>query len=713
MYNFVNPYNFIPLGSGKAEQSRSGEEYTGVIEYSVLTKTPLFIPNTSTDQAFPAENPEHKSYDFYSFEDLNGTNGDRPCPRPVIPGSEMRGMIRSMYEIMTDSCMSALDDDVILSKRTAEVYKAGLIQRTGSGEKVVYQLVEAEDCLWRTKGKNSTIDEENWDAFKYYNRECYIQDAFPEGCRVSFDWIERMGETPNGRRFPIKPLACRVKRMDAKSRVQIKGRTIGYVIKGEKSPEQPPRNNRPSSQKHCCHIFRPRTNQVIRKNLGQELELLDSILKMYKKNKADGNNGYEEYEQELRRFRAGEGEEFFPVYYSKDGNFLWLSPGSITREAYGNKLKDLVGTYRSCNQKENLCPACSLFGTLGKKFAVSSRLRFADLECEEQETYQKYYEPVTTLYPLSSPKLNNMEFYVKRPQGAVFWTYDYYLDAEGRLHENCPEINGRKFYWHQMNMKLPSGVEKTSQNMTVRPLKKGVAFHGKLYFQRISEKELKQLIWLLNAGDGAELSQKQYGYRLGAAKPFGLGSIAVCVDTVKLRKVEAEKGIIDIREENYTEEIPDSVFPKKQVEQFRKCMDFHAVAGETVAYPFVGEISHTEGFEWFVKNHIYVDRDRRTNQQKRLGMAQKRSQMRYQEYMEAMEPGLRTVEGLPPANAGRNQNGGGGNRNYNQNGGGGNRNYNQNGGGGNRNYNPNGGNRNNQRNNSRNGRGGSSGQGRR
>lgn len=696
MYNFVNPYNFIPLGNGKAKQSRSGGEYTGVIEYSVLTKTPLFIPNTSTDQAFPAENPEHKSYDFFSCEDLNGTNGDRPCPRPVIPGSEMRGMVRSMYEIMTDSCMSALDDDVILSKRTAEVYKAGLIQRIGSGENVVYQLVEAEDCLWRTKGKNSTVDEENWDALNYYNRECYIQDAFPEGCKVSFDWIKRMGETPDGRRFPIKPLACRVKRMDAGNGDGENGRTVGYIIKGEKSPEQPPKNNhsknnRPSCQKHCCHVFRPRLNQVIRKNLGQELELLDSILKMYKKNKADGHNGYEEYEQEFRRFRAGGGEEFFPVYYSKDGNFLWLSPGSITREAYGNKLKDLVGSYQSCSQKEKLCPACSLFGTLGKKFAVSSGLRFADLECEEQETYQKYYEPVTTLYPLSSPKLNNMEFYVKRPQGAVFWTYDYYLDAEGKLHENRPEINGRKFYWHQMDTKLPSGVEKTSQNMTVRPLKRGVVFHGKLYFQRISEKELKQLIWLLNAGDGAGLSKKQYGYRLGAAKPFGLGSIAVCVDTVKLRKVKAENGIIDICEEEYTEEVTDGVFPKRQVEQFRKCMDFRAVEGETVAYPFVGDISHTEGFEWFVKNHIYVDRDRRTNRQRRLGMAQKRSQMRYQEYMEAMEPGLKTVEGLPPANAGRNQDGGGRNRNYNQNGG----------------------NRNNRQNNSRNGRGGSSGQGRR
>lgn len=690
-YKFVNPYNFIPLGSGKANQSQLRGEYTGVIEYSVLTKTPLFIPNTSTDQAFPADNPEHKSYDFFSCEDLSGTEADRSCKRPVIPGSEMRGMVRSMYEIMTDSCMSALDDDVILSKRTAEVYKTGLIQRTESGGRVTYQLIDAEDCLWRTKGKNSTVDEENWDALRYYNRECYIQDAFPEGCRVSFDRIERMGETPGGKRFPIKSLAFRVKQMDAGSTVKVRGKAVGYVMKGEKSPEQPPRNGRPSSQKHCCHIFRPKTNQVIRKNLGRELELLDSILKMYRKNKTDGHNGYAEYEQELERFRSGKGEEFFPVYYSKEGNFLWLSPGSITREAYGNKLKDLVGSYRSCNRKENLCPACSLFGTLGKEFAVSSRLRFADLECEEQGDYQKCYEPVTTLYPLSSPKLNNMEFYVKRPEGAVFWTYDYYLDAEGKLHENRPEINGRKFYWHQMDMVLPSGVEKTSQNMTIRPLKKGVVFHGRLYFQKISEKELKQLIWLLNAGDGADLSEKTYGYRLGAAKPLGLGSVAVCVDAVKLRKVEAGEGIIDIREEEYTEEIPDSIFSQKQVEQFRKCMDFHAVEGETVAYPFVGEISHTEGFEWFVKNHIYVDKDRRTNQQRRLGMGQKRTQMRYQEYMEAMEPGLKSVEGLPPANTGRGPYGGGGNRNNGQNGG----------------------KRNDQRNNNRNGRGGHSGQGRR
>ena len=654
-YKFVNPYNFVPLGSKKAELSRTKGDYTGVIEYSVLTKTPLFIPNTSTDQAFPSGIPDHKSYDFFSYEDLTGTDADRPCPEPVIPGSEVRGMFRSIYEMMTDSCMSALDDDVILSKRTVEVYKAGLIHRTGSGRSASYELIGAEDCIWRTKGKNSAKDEEHWNALEYYDRECYVQEGFPEGCRVFFDRIKRMGTTRDGRKFPIKPLASHVKRADAKSTEK----SVGYIIKGEKSPEQPCKNGRPSSQKHCCHVFVPKNGKVVWSNLKQEMDNLDSILKMYQKNKADGNNGYAEYERELRRFKAGEGEEYFPVYYSEEGGFLWLSPASITREVYSNRLKDLAGSYRSCSQKEKLCPACSLFGTLGKKFAVSSKLRFSDLECEKQDNYQGYYEPVTTLYPLSSPKLNNMEFYVKRPKGAVFWTYDYYLDAQGKLHAHRPEMNGRKFYWHQMDMRLPSGVEKTNQNMTVRPLKKGISFHGKLYFCQISEKELQQLIWLLNSGDGAGLSGKQCGYRLGAAKPFGLGSIAVCVDAVKLRKVEKEGGRIDIRETEYKEEIPDSVFAKEKVVQFKKCMDFKAVAGETVAYPFSGaQNAGTEGFKWFVDNHITVDPYRK----KRTGMAQKRTQMCYQEYMEAMEPGLKKVEDLPPKNAGGGQFGGGGNR---------------------------------------------------
>lgn len=50
-YTFVNPYNFIPLGKGRSSvKEESGKKYTGVINYTLKTVTPLFIPNTSSEE---------------------------------------------------------------------------------------------------------------------------------------------------------------------------------------------------------------------------------------------------------------------------------------------------------------------------------------------------------------------------------------------------------------------------------------------------------------------------------------------------------------------------------------------------------------------------------------------------------------------------------------------------------------------------------------
>ena len=89
---FVNPYNFIPFPEKKASAYKDGDKHYGVIRYSITTKTPLFIPNSSNDTIF--SNPsqkDHKSYDFYSYTDLsNHTSKETHYYEPVVPGSEMR-----------------------------------------------------------------------------------------------------------------------------------------------------------------------------------------------------------------------------------------------------------------------------------------------------------------------------------------------------------------------------------------------------------------------------------------------------------------------------------------------------------------------------------------------------------------------------------------------------------------------------------------------
>ena len=145
---FVNPYNFIKFPEEKAQAYTEEDWHTGIIEYSITTKTPLFIPNSSSEKAFKAtdnaQEPEHKSYDFFSYTELSEEERyDGKYHVPVIPGSEMRGVVRSVYETLTDSCMGLLNEEAYPVKRSAEKFLPALIQRVRKGRVTSYVLLEA------------------------------------------------------------------------------------------------------------------------------------------------------------------------------------------------------------------------------------------------------------------------------------------------------------------------------------------------------------------------------------------------------------------------------------------------------------------------------------------------------------------------------------------------------------------------------------------
>lgn len=630
MFQFVNPYNFIPLGKKRFAADGKKGEYTGVIEYTLYTKTPLFIPNTSNPNAFNirtenGDSGEHKSYDFFSYTDLSDQERDYRDAyfMPVIPGSEIRGMLRSNYEILTNSCMSALDGDAVLSKRTVEAFKPALIKKNQDG---TYDLYEARDYLWRTKGENNPEVELHWKD-GYYTRKCYRQKDFKEGCEVYFN----EHKTQERNKY-CKPLARDV----SKDKNDRKKRNIkGYVMKGEDGPEMKARG-----EKHCCHIF-CLTGKVLQKNIS--LSTLDTVLEEYKNNKV---HEYEEYRQELESFKRLQEGRSFPVYCSLVGGCWMLSPACITREIYKNRLKDIVGSFNTCTGDQDLCPACSLFGMVGEKFQRSSRIRFSDLICKCDGDAESCYDEIVTLPPLSTPKLSNTEFYLQKPEdkGALFWTYDYYVGPEGKLYPYAPQINGRKFYWHQMDVKLPKGERPTNLNMTIRPVRAKAYFSGKIYFKKLTKRELDQLLWLLNTGDKGSLEKKGHGYKLGAAKPLGLGSVALSVDQVRRRKMVADHESCTVRMEE--EPLPDTLgspegLDEEILEKFGRMTSFQAVGGERVSYPDTGKRGRTDtgenGYEWFVENHQLYDHKKK----RPVGTSTKRNYMYFREYMEAMEPKLK------------------------------------------------------------------------
>ena len=133
---FINPYNFISFPAKKASAYTDTDKHTGVIEYSITTKTPLFIPNSSSETAFTESDKiaDHKSYDFFSYTELDsGKRYENQYHIPVIPGSEMRGVVRNVYETLTDSCMGILNSEEYPVKRTTTRFNAGLLCRNGDG----------------------------------------------------------------------------------------------------------------------------------------------------------------------------------------------------------------------------------------------------------------------------------------------------------------------------------------------------------------------------------------------------------------------------------------------------------------------------------------------------------------------------------------------------------------------------------------------------
>lgn len=68
-----------------------------------------------------------------------------------------------------------------------------------------------------------------------------------------------------------------------------------------------------------------------------------------------------------------------------------------------------------------------------------------------------------------------------------------------------------------------------------------MVFEGKLYFESISDKQLKQLIWILNSGT------EGLGLKLGGAKPLGFGSVSCKVKKVCERKIWVEDGKLNYK----------------------------------------------------------------------------------------------------------------------------------------------------------------------
>jgi CRISPR-associated protein (TIGR03986 family) len=605
---FVNPYNFVSLESQPDRENLSiykeGELLRGKISCRIDLLTPIFIPNTSVshndetkqilaqrfEQSANDGNKLLKNYEFYSYEDLNGADPKRYGPeKPVIPGSEIRGIIRSAFEAVSNSCMSTIDDKHTLYKRTTDVGQPGRIIKGANNE---YSIVPCD--VYGVAIRPTKYDHNDFSS---------LVKELKEGQLVYFKkgGFYKKYLKKQDREINIYPIVS-----DIKTQKEPGLNIEGYFHHGEPF----------GKRKHHERVFVPNGDTPIKLNSRAITNYLTNC-KLYADKKINiamrpksgpPHKGYKNLKELNKNNLDGQ-----LVYFRDIDGQYYLSPAMIGREVFHNTLKGLIGEYSPCVSSQNLCPACALFGFVSDNESdniLGGRVRFTDAIL----TGRVEYDSPGVLKELASPKTSSTEFYMRKPnQKAVLWNYDYWLDMQRNTHKNPNQLllRGRKFYWHQKNPtdyfeRNPSNYN-ADRHIAVRPLKKG-SFEFDVFFDGITQEELSRLTYTLEIG-----AKSGHAHKIGMGKPLGLGSVKVTVNQVLIRQLTSIANSIDYTVSDAIRKIRDEyTVIANQVESIAKdfliMTDFDN-APANIQYPKVVNENNQEGpvYEWFSANRTGKD----------------------------------------------------------------------------------------------------------
>ncbi|MBR1598203.1 MAG: TIGR03986 family CRISPR-associated RAMP protein [Lachnospiraceae bacterium] len=678
MYNFVNPYNFVPFGKEKPDAKDKEAVYrgekqknllSGWLDVDILVKTPLIIP----DGAHPKycvyrenkyidakeykefihknkykERDIHKEFDFLKMYNPSTDNVEY-----AIPGSTLRGLIRSAYESVTNSCVPLLLHDKPTSQRVP-VY--GALTKRG--------LLGYENNRWVLYSTTKMLEEVI--VIPLYNiKNNYCFEALDKIRRNNenkkygiYNHLDKINDYMKSMKYKNNKITCGVKFQKEGGGISVKqgDNTLWqieprdkkiekyYFIKADENrvceikgkPGDLINNygvlqyNVPVNTSKVYHIaYLKKDRSVYRwpadspdKKNAESAEAYNKLLSALKRDGVSGNlnNTNKQCNEALKKAleNARDGKGYVPVYYftvnekdEKDEKneikHVYMSGSAIGRIAQRRKWNEIMDVHKPC--KDKLCPACLLFGTISNG-GMKSHIRVTDAYLDEATEIKKSKH---TLRILSSPRATAFEFYLDKPlEGATYWNYDFYgvteTDNNGNTHTNYYHLDksmlrGRKMYWHH---KPVSDDKKSNMNETMESLDNG-RFKHRVYFDQITETQLKDLIWTITLGDNNE--QSRYMHKLGHAKPLGYGSAKLIVKGGCVRSFDTNNGFnmvikkldeigIDINNITPSFDITDD-----SVKSFMTMSDSKSIDTKIdVDYPKL--LGNGRIYKWFAENRV-------------------------------------------------------------------------------------------------------------
>ncbi len=496
-FNFVSAANPIGWEKGPAHDAST---YSGTLTIKICALEPILVCGAQ-EQGKPRR--------FF-------TRNGKPC----IPGSSIKGVIRSMLEAMSMSHLSQITprkmsfrnlnspaylDRFVKRADGVSVYRsrAGFLRKGSSGWEIL-------PCEWA----------------KVSTRELAKQQfEFKPACTQPTQRVEFLLNSPIAKRgvanvLPQSADHAHPNPKDPNRSLQLRYRRVNAVTLGGDAKLVVAGH---MSGRHFESIFYPPTQGASALSVEHAWEDFEAWLDSHKRRR-----------ELFNQLRGKKAQEMYPhgipVFWIESG-----ARGNPTVEAFGfsqlfcvpykKSLTDLVEFPE--DKEEPFSLAEKIFGYADLKLGTSShsqrgRVSFGAAVCVKQTAPLRAERVIP-----GNPSPTCVGLYLEQ-QDARAIQRTAKDDGLQTYDDDRSQLRGRKFYWHRPrawgnaapNPSAPA--DQSNVSAEYEPLDGGAEFETLLQFERLSQLELGAMLAAIELPEG-------HAHKIGLGKPFGLGSVRLSI----------------------------------------------------------------------------------------------------------------------------------------------------------------------------------------
>lgn len=492
------PYHFVPLSQWVyvpewahlvSHDHPFKDGLSGTIELSLKNKTPLLVGAESS-----------------KVNDRTPTLvkwARTPEGRLVIPGSSLKGMLRSFLEVATFAKFKQVDDKRYAHRdiSSSDTEYSELLKKT------------TEQAAWL----NYDDEKKRWFYKKCKHTRLYNKDlnAFLRAQGID-KTINNIDDRPENKsvvaRYEAYPL----------TKPGISFELGEYFTENDKPRECAVRLGQPNQLSGHPVFVNLRPGR--REDLDFNYLFYDVDEKVYELDTTLVNQMFRAHDEELVNYlKASQHPELgIPIFIRIDREKLKnknadpivaLGLAKMPRMLYDCSVGDLVDKHqRKLNQNHVAFDFCELlFGTLRDYgIGLKSRVGFSDLLCQSDAQPGKS-SPVI----LGEPKASYLNAYIEQPH------HEGLVQGELNQYKADAKVSGWKRYPTQATF-APSLPEDLADKLNVQSqlelLESSEVFKGKLIFHNLKPEELGALLWAINP-------DSSFYHGLGHGKSLGAGAV--------------------------------------------------------------------------------------------------------------------------------------------------------------------------------------------